>query len=228
MMACAREEIIVSETSVQDTPIGMQAQKGRLRLKFKSRFAGKAEQAVYTRAGTGDIRIVSMKRLFPFAGKFEERTRKAGLHLWYEVEFDEQTPVTRALALLGDTTEIEIAEPVYIIRNTGGEGTVPVRSAGERNSDGTAPFNDPALTTVAYRIGDSATNAIAPISSDVALIVGLLGKYNTDKSKTPGMGTVFAGCMPYAIATMITELLILGVWWAFNLPLGPGVTMFIK
>lgn len=95
MMACAREEIIVSETSVQDTPIGMQAQKGRLRLKFKSRFAGKAEQAVYTRAGTGDIRIVSMKRLFPFAGKFEERTRKAGLHLWYEVEFDEQTPVTR-------------------------------------------------------------------------------------------------------------------------------------
>ena len=51
MMACAREEIIVSETSVQDTPIGMQAQKGRLRLKFKSRFAGKAEQAVYTRAG---------------------------------------------------------------------------------------------------------------------------------------------------------------------------------
>ena len=86
----------------------------------------------------------------------------------------------------------------------------------------------PALTTVAYRIGDSATNAIAPISSDVALIVGLLGKYNTDKSKTPGMGTVFAGCMPYAIATMITELLILGVWWAINLPLGPGVTMFIK
>lgn len=146
MMACAREEIIVSETSVQDTPIGMQAQKGRLRLKFKSRFTGKAEQAVYTRAGTGDIRIVSMKRLFPFAGKFEERTRKAGLHLWYEVEFDEQTPVTRALALLGDTTEIEIAEPVYIIRNTGGEGTVPVRSAGERNSDGTAPFNDPELS----------------------------------------------------------------------------------
>lgn len=85
----------------------------------------------------------------------------------------------------------------------------------------------PALTTVAYRIGDSATNAIAPISSDVALIVGLLGKYNTDKSKSPGMGTVFAGCMPYAIATMITELLILAVWWIFKLPLGPGVNMFI-
>ena len=84
----------------------------------------------------------------------------------------------------------------------------------------------PALTTVAYRIGDSATNAIAPISSDVALIVGLLGKYNTDPERTPGMGTVFAGCMPYAIATMLTELVILALWWILNLPLGPGVLMF--
>lgn len=85
----------------------------------------------------------------------------------------------------------------------------------------------PAMTTVAYRIGDSATNAIAPISSDIALIVGLLGKYNTDKSKTPGMGTVFAGCMPYAIVTFIVEIAILGVWWIFKLPLGPGVSMFV-
>lgn len=41
------------------------------------------------------------------------------------------------------------------------------------------------------------------------------------------MGTVFAGCMPYAIATMIAELLILAVWWVLKLPLGPGVEMFI-
>ena len=41
------------------------------------------------------------------------------------------------------------------------------------------------------------------------------------------MGTVFAGCMPYAIATMIAELAILAVWWALKLPLGPGVGMFI-
>ena len=86
----------------------------------------------------------------------------------------------------------------------------------------------PALTTVAYRIGDSATNAVAPISSDVALIVGLLAKYNTDRDKTPGMGTVFAGCMPYAIVTFIVELLILAVWWILKLPLGPGVPMLVS
>ena len=85
----------------------------------------------------------------------------------------------------------------------------------------------PALTTLAYRIGDASANCIAPISSDIALIVGLLGKYNTDTSKTPGMGTVFAGCMPYSIATLITQLIILAVWWVLKLPLGPGVEMFI-
>ena len=85
----------------------------------------------------------------------------------------------------------------------------------------------PALTTLAYRIGDASANCIAPISSDIALIVGLLGKYNTDKSKTPGMGNVFAGCMPYSIATLITQLIILAAWWVLKLPLGPGVEMFI-
>ena len=75
MMACAREEIIVSETSVQDTPIGMQAQKGRLRLKFKSRFAGKAEQAVYTRAGTGDLKKGPGKRVCIFGMRSSSTNR---------------------------------------------------------------------------------------------------------------------------------------------------------
>lgn len=81
----------------------------------------------------------------------------------------------------------------------------------------------PSWATVAYRIGDSATNAIAPISADVALIVALLIKYNTDKDKTPGMGTVFAGCMPYAITALIANLALAFIWWIFKLPLGPGV-----
>ena len=41
------------------------------------------------------------------------------------------------------------------------------------------------------------------------------------------MGTVFAGCMPYAIATFAVELIILGIWWALKLPLGPGVSMLV-
>ena len=73
----------------------------------------------------------------------------------------------------------------------------------------------PAMTSLAYRIGDSAMNAVA-----VA--------YNTDKDKTPGMGTVFAGCMPYAIVTIAIQIALLCAWWVLGLPLGPGVTQFVK
>jgi aminobenzoyl-glutamate transport protein len=86
----------------------------------------------------------------------------------------------------------------------------------------------PALTLTAYRIGDSATNAIAPVSTDIAMILGLLNKYNTDKSKVPGMGTVFAGCLPYSIASIVTLTIQLLVWWILGLPLGPGVQMLVK
>lgn len=86
----------------------------------------------------------------------------------------------------------------------------------------------PALTLAAYRIGDSLTNAIAPISTDIAMIIGLLQKYNTDKSKKPGMGTVFAGCMPYSIAALVALTLQMALWWALDLPLGPGVQMFVN
>ena len=85
----------------------------------------------------------------------------------------------------------------------------------------------PALTTMAYRIGDASTNAIAPISTDIALILALLTKYNTDKDKTPGIGTVMAGCLPYAVATFVIGLLILAVFWILKLPLGPGSPLFV-
>ena len=42
------------------------------------------------------------------------------------------------------------------------------------------------------------------------------------------MGTVFAGCMPYAIVTIAIQIALLCVWWVLGLPLGPGVTQFVK
>lgn len=42
------------------------------------------------------IGITRMERTFPYAGKFEPRTRKEGLHLWYDVYFDEEVVLTRA------------------------------------------------------------------------------------------------------------------------------------
>jgi aminobenzoyl-glutamate transport protein len=85
----------------------------------------------------------------------------------------------------------------------------------------------PALTALAYRIGDSATNAVAPISTDIALIIGLLEKYKSNQNTKVGMGTVISLCLPYAIVAFLLMLIQLGVWYTFKLPLGPGVTMFL-
>ena len=41
--------------------------------------------------------IASMERLFPYAGEYEPRTRRAGLHRWYKVRFREDVPATKAV-----------------------------------------------------------------------------------------------------------------------------------
>ena len=56
--------------------------------------------------------VKSMRRVFPHAGRFEERTRTEGLHRWYKLEFDPSLPVTKATNDLASIDGIEIVEPV--------------------------------------------------------------------------------------------------------------------
>lgn len=58
------------------------------------------------------LKITRMERTFPYAGKFEERTRKEGLHLWYNVWFSKETSVTRAATEVSMLEGIEEAVPV--------------------------------------------------------------------------------------------------------------------
>ncbi|MBR5101408.1 MAG: S8 family serine peptidase [Bacteroidales bacterium] len=86
-----------------DTPAGefpaSLFEKGHVRIYVEPALAehleaegagGPATKAV---EGLGNVR---MERTFPYAGKFEKRTREAGLDRWYDVWFDEQTPLTKA------------------------------------------------------------------------------------------------------------------------------------
>lgn len=66
-----------------------------------------------------------MERVFPYAGKFEERTHKAGLDRWYKVWYDEDVPVTKAANSLEDVKGIEIVEKIYPVRNV--DAGTPVR-----------------------------------------------------------------------------------------------------
>ena len=58
----------------------------------------------------GSLGIESMERLFPFAGEFEPRTRKEGLHRWYKVRYAQDVPATRAVETLGALPGVECVE----------------------------------------------------------------------------------------------------------------------
>ena len=91
--------------------------------------------------------VAKMRRLFPDAGKFEARTREAGLHLWYVVTTDGGEPVTRAadeLYALPGVEEVELNPRIHIVGDpvvTGyAEDEPATRAGGVRY-----PFDDPRL-----------------------------------------------------------------------------------
>ena len=51
-----------------------------------------------------------VSRAFSHGGKYEERMRRAGLHLWYDVEYDESIPLTRASESLNQIEGVEFVE----------------------------------------------------------------------------------------------------------------------
>jgi aminobenzoyl-glutamate transport protein len=79
----------------------------------------------------------------------------------------------------------------------------------------------PELVQVAYRIGDSTTNVISPMMSYFALIVAFFERYD-DRA---GIGTVIATMLPYTIVFLIGWMVLLGVWLALGLPIGPGAPL---
>ena len=89
--------------------------------------------------------IARMRRLFPDGGKFEERQRRYGLHLWYRVEYDESAGITKSGTSL-DIPGVEIIEfnpRIEIVGNPKVVAYAEPRSAGSPAAS--APFNDPML-----------------------------------------------------------------------------------
>lgn len=81
----------------------------------------------------------------------------------------------------------------------------------------------PALTQVAYRIGDSTTNIISPLMSYFAMIVVFMQRYDKEK----GLGTLISTMVPYSMAFLASWTLLLILWMFIGLPLGPGATLYI-
>lgn len=81
----------------------------------------------------------------------------------------------------------------------------------------------PEFAQAAYRIGDSCTNVITPMMSHFAMIIVFMQKYDKDA----GIGTLVSTMIPYSVCFLIGWSILLILWIALNLPLGPGVGMFL-
>ncbi|MCC8194085.1 MAG: AbgT family transporter [Deltaproteobacteria bacterium] len=83
---------------------------------------------------------------------------------------------------------------------------------------------DPAVTQVAYRIGDSITNPLSPLFYYFPLILGFAHRYEPGT----GMGTVIANMFPFSLCFAITWIIQLVIWALLDLPLGPGGGIFLQ
>ncbi len=155
LAGCARED----EKSQVQVAIGESSasiESGMLRVKLTNELGDSftiTNDPVQLKSGNNamdsflkEIGATSMERVFPYAGKYEERTRREGLHLWYDIKFDKNIPVTKAAADAHNISGIVYVEEINKIELP---PHTMVLSDGEENSTraDALPFNDPKLTT---------------------------------------------------------------------------------
>ncbi|NMM48781.1 S8 family serine peptidase [Marinigracilibium pacificum] len=102
-------------------------EKGVVNIKVSEEMAVELSQslqnhrAVVTRFGVPEIDAVSegfkcssIKRLFPYNPRFEEKHRKYDLHRWFTIRIDKSIPIEQAIHDYGELEYVEIAEPVML------------------------------------------------------------------------------------------------------------------
>lgn len=77
----------------------------------------------------------------------------------------------------------------------------------------------PEVTQMLFRIGDSPTNIVTPMSPYFALALGFIQKYN----RKAGIGTLLSMTVPLAFIMLAAWFAFFLLWYAIGIPLGPGV-----
>ena len=113
-----------------DLPEG--ATQGKILVKFKPEAASFLDAAVtrsiggaMTRSGISDMDIIlqrigthKLERIFPIDNRTEERTRKAGLNLWYVIHFDEDTNLEQVAKDLSQVADVAKVQFSHIIQRS--------------------------------------------------------------------------------------------------------------
>lgn len=121
-VSCQLSEIYTPETSIDITDNYIPGKACvKVSAELSQRFENGAEMDPFMLHAT-------VRRTFTHGGRYEERMRKAGLHLWYDIEFDETMSLTKAGESLRRVEGVEIVEYIPVMR-----------------TNDASPFNDPSL-----------------------------------------------------------------------------------
>ncbi len=160
-VACS-DEVVTEQSALQPdniTSVPDDVVPGELLIKFVPEMSDILDRAFSTPAKGGVTRsglpstdeILStlgayeFERLFPVNASTEERTRKAGMHLWYIVRFDEShnlSSVCERLSRLGEISKVQCNRKIY--RADSRKGVVAATSLTQEVAS-EQPFNDPGL-----------------------------------------------------------------------------------
>lgn len=129
LTACTEQDIIEQPSTPNggtEVRLPADVNSGELLIKFKPEMTDILDRTMTRATGSGGaitrsgipstdevLEILGgyhFERIFPIDSKNEERTRIAGLHLWYQVKFDEDTDLQEAakrLSALGEISKVQ-------------------------------------------------------------------------------------------------------------------------
>jgi aminobenzoyl-glutamate transport protein len=78
---------------------------------------------------------------------------------------------------------------------------------------------EPGFVQGAFRVGDAATQVMTPLNPYMIVLLTFVRRYQPNA----GLGTVIAKMVPFVVPFWVAWVLVLTVFYAFDIPLGPGV-----
>ncbi len=150
--------------------------QGKVRIKVKSYLQSAFTSLKSTKEGietgivafdvvSNQVAAQNMKRVFPYSPKFEEKHKKYGLDLWYELSYDE---AYEAKVVAGEYSKLESVEKAEVIRTISLGETSPAKvySSAEVAE---MPFDDPQLQSQWHYSNDGSILEGAVAKADINL-----------------------------------------------------------
>lgn len=151
---------------------------GKVRVKFTEEGISSFAQMKSTKTDDGVVltgvaevdelnmayKTTSLKRVFPYSPKFEQRHRKHGLHLWYELNIDENVNPLTASKSYQDIENVTYAGAVPVVIHITSK---PIEASNPVTTYATSSFNDPKLPLMWHYENDGTTIPGSTTDADI-------------------------------------------------------------